>query len=483
MKTSHNRIQSLVIKYEKKLASASIPFWMDVEDILDVLDYYEERNRYFEAEVCMRIAKKLYPDNPEVQVRHAYRLKNEGNWEEAVAIVNAIPEQENVEISFFKAEVALSEVRPDDAEDLFNKCLKDEAAVDEFQIDAMETPRSASPLLLDIGELCMDYGFIVLAKKYLSLIPRSDGEEYSRAALAIAECSYQSGYADEALKHLDNLLDDNAYNLDAWLLKADLCNELKHWEACCEAADYALAIHPDNEKALRLKACAAIGTSDYNTVLEVFRKYRKLYPNDYTMALSAGEILLNRKRYDEAFEVLSHSNRNCPNENPDKIRILTDIALCFSARHEKRKAFETLMTTRSLGVSYSDVAFHAATQAFDFHDNVYAEKILLDLFSRENPGPELRLNVSRMLCERNLFGCVPAIWKILLSQKQSHPVPAAPYLAFAARRLVLIREYKFWLACAIYTDPTLTNVIFREIYPNCLPQEYLTCAQKEFPES
>ena len=111
MKTSHNRIQSLVIEYEKKLASASIPFWMDVEDILDVLDYYEERNRYFEAEVCMRIAKKLYPDNPEVQVRHAYRLKNEGNWEEAVAIVNAIPEQENVEISFFKAEVALSEVR------------------------------------------------------------------------------------------------------------------------------------------------------------------------------------------------------------------------------------------------------------------------------------------------------------------------------------------------------------------------------------
>ena len=82
-----------------------------------------------------------------------------------------------------------------------------------------------------------------------------------------------------------------------------------------------------------------------------------------------------------------------------------------------------------------------------------------------------------------IFLDVPAIGKILLSQKQSHPVPAAPYLAFAARRLVLIREYKFWLACAIYTDPTLTNVIFRDIYPNCLPQEYLTCAQKEFPES
>ena len=482
MKTSHHSIQSLVCEYEKKLSSASVPFWMDVADMLDILDYYEERNLYFEAELCMRIAQKLHPDDIEVQVRRAYRLKNEGHWAEAVAVVNAIPEQESVEVNFFKAEVALSEMRPDDAEALFNKCLKAEAAVDEFQMDAMETPRSASPLLLDMGELCMDYGFIALARKYLSLIRRSDGEEYSRAALAMAECAYQSGNASEALEQLDSLLDYNAYHLEAWLLKADLCNELKRWEACGEAADYALAIHPESEKASRLKACAAIGISDYNTVLEVFGKYRSLFPDDYTMALSAGEILLHRKHYDEAFEVLSHSNRNCPNENPDKIRIVTDIALCFSARHEMKKAFDILMTTRSLGVSYADVVFHAATQAFDFHDNVYAEKILLDLFSKETPSPEQRLNVSRMLCERNLFGCVPLIWNYLLSQKQSHPVPASPYLAFAARRLLLVREYKFWLACAIYTDPTLTNVIFRDIYPNCLPQEYLSCAQKEFPE-
>lgn len=482
MKKSQNEIYSLIREYEKKLSETSVPFWMDASDFLDILDYYEEKNLYFEAELCMRLALKLHPNDIEVQIRRAYRLKNEGKWSDAIDLVNAIPEQESVEVLFFNAEVALSELRTDDAEQCFNKCLQAEAAIAASDIDAMESPQSASPLLLDIGELCMDYGCISLAHKYLSLISDKDTTEYARAVLALAECSYQRGNVEDALKQLDLLLDSNPYNLDVWLLKADLLNEMKRWEACREAADYALAIHPENEKALRLKACAAIGMADYGVVLDIFSRYRSLYPNDYTMALSAGEILLNSQRYNDAFEVLSHSNRNCPNDNPDKIRILTDIAMCYSARHEMQKAFETLMGTRSLGVSYQDVIFHAATQAFTHHDIVYGEKLLLQQISHEPLTPEHRLNISRMLCEHNLFGSVSELWNVLLKDNKKHPVPAAPYLAFAARRLVRIREYKFWLACAIYTDPTLTNAIFRDIYPNHSPQEYLNCAQREFPE-
>lgn len=482
MKKSQNDIYSLIREYERKLSEASVPFWMDAPDILDILDYYEEKNLYFEAELCMRLALKLHPDDTEILVRRAYRLKGEGRWDEAIAFVDAIPEQDSVEVLFFRAEVALSELRTADAERCFNDCLRAEAAVEESEFDAMEPVSSASPLLLDIGELCMDYGCIALARKYLSRIPATDGNEYPRAALSLAECSYQAGHTDEALRQLDALLDTNAYNLDAWVMKADLNNELKHWDACAEAADYALAIQPDNEKALRFKACAAIGNADYDVVLSVYEKYAKLYPNDYTMALSVGEILISRRNYKEALSVLSRSNRNCPNENPDKVRILTDIAMCYSACHEMQKAFDVLLGTRSLGVSFADVVLHAASQAFDHHDVQYGEKLLLFLIARDGLSPEQRLNIARVLCEHNLFGAVSELWERLLRDHQSHPVPAAPYLAYAARRLMRIRDFKFWLACAIYTDPTLTNAIFREIYPDKLPQEYLACAQREFPE-
>ena len=61
MKKSQHEILSLVREYERKLSEASVPFWMDAPDILDILDYYEEQNQYFEAELCMRLALKLHP--------------------------------------------------------------------------------------------------------------------------------------------------------------------------------------------------------------------------------------------------------------------------------------------------------------------------------------------------------------------------------------------------------------------------------------
>lgn len=482
MKKSQNEIISLVREYEKKLSEASVPFWMDAPDILDILDYYEEHNQYFEAELCMRIAEKLHPGDTEVLVRRAYRMKNEGKWEEAAQYVCRIPDQQSVEVLFFLAEKALAELRLEEADALFQNCLSKEAAFAFEDMDALEQPADVSPLLLDIGEICMDYGCVEMAQKYLSRIAQ-DSPEAARASLDLAECLYQYGETPKALERLDTLLDANAYNIEAWLMKADLCNENKQWTECAEAADYALAIDPDNEKALRLKACAAIGMNQYDLVLDIFSHYRNLYPNDYTMALSAGEILLNKHRYEEAFEVLRVSNRNCPNENPDKMRILTDIAMTYSARHQMKRAFDTLMGIRSLGMSYADVLFHAASQAFDHHEVAFGKDAVLHAIDTFGLSPEQRLNYARLLCEHNLFGEVSELWERLLKDRESHPVIAAPYLAFAARRLMRIREYKFWLACAIYIDPTLTNAIFRDIYPNCLPQEYLNCAQREFPDA
>ncbi|MGN0062036.1 MAG: tetratricopeptide repeat protein [Alloprevotella sp.] len=481
MKKSQHEILSLVREYERKLSEASVPFWMDAPDILDILDYYEEQNQYFEAELCMRLALKLHPHDTEVLVRRAYRMKNEGKWDEAAQFVSRIPEQESVEVQFFLAEKALAELRVEEADQRFQQCLSQEAGAAFDDLEAMNTPSDGSPLLLDIGEICMDYGCVEMAQKYLSRI-KPGSPEAARASLDLAECYYQYGETSKALERLDTLLDANPYHLDAWLMKADLCNETHQWSACSEASDFALAIDPRNEKALRLKACAAIGLCEYDKVLEIFSQYRTLYPNDYTMALSAGEILLNKHQYEEAFEVLCVSNRNCPNENPDKMRILTDIAMTYSARHQMKRAFDTLMGIRSLGMSYADVLFHAASQAFSHGEITFGRDAVLHAIEAFGLTPETRLNYARLLCENNLFGTVPELWERLLKDHDMHPVPAAPYLAFAARRLMRIREYKFWLACAIYTDPTLTNAIFRDIYPNVLPQDFLDCAQREFPE-
>lgn len=482
MKRPQNEIKYLVREYEKKMSEAPAPIWMDAPDILDILDFYEQQNMYFESEQCMRLALRLHPNDPEVVTRRAYRLKNEGKWDEAAEIVSQLDDQGSLDVQFFLGEKALSELRVDDAERHFIAGLRREREIDEQMIlNGDGEPLGDSDLLLEISELFIDYGCVEKARKFLKLISE-EKPEYSRAQLIMAECAYQLGDTAAALKKIDSLLDADPYYLDAWVMKADLLNEAKRWSECSEAADFAIAIDPTNEKALRFKACAALGLNDFQVVIDVFNVYRPLYPYDYTMALSVGEILLNQRKYEEAYEVLCFSNRNCPNDNADKIRILTDIAVTYSARHDMQQAYDTLLGICSLGMTYADVLYHAASQAFDYKELDFGRSALLHYLDNYTLTPEQRLLVSRMLCEHNLFAEVSDIWQRLLDVKDAQRTLAAPYLAYAARRLMLVPVYKFWLAYAIYQDPTLTHQIFRQIYPNCLPQEYLTCARNEFPE-
>lgn len=483
MKRPQQELKYLVREFEKKMSEAPAPIWMDAPDILDILDYYEQQNMYYESEQCMRLALKLHPDNPEVIVRRAYRLKNEGRWEEASKVVAEVSDQSSLDVQFFLGEKALSELRVDDAERHFIAGLKHEREIDEQMVlNGDGDPLGDGDLLLEIGELFIDYGCVDKARKYLKLI-KPERSEYTRAQMLMAECAYQLGDTEAALKKLDTILDADPYNLDAWVMKADLFNEAKQWPECAEASNFALAIEPTHEKALRFKACAALGQNDFDGVLEVFADYRKLYPYDYTMALSAGEILLNQRKYQEAFEVLCFSNRNCPNDNADKIRILTDIAVTYSARHDMQRAYDTLLGICSLGMTYGDVLYQAAHQAFDYKELEFGRSALLHFIDNIPMTPERRLVIARMLCEHNLFGELPEIWDRLLDVSDNQRTTAAPYLAYAARRLMCVAEFKFWLAYAIYQDPTLTNQIFRHIYPNCLPQEYLACARREFPEA
>ncbi len=88
------------------MSEASVPLWMDAPDLLDILDYYEQNNQYFEAETCIRLALRLHPDDPEVQIRRAYRFKNEGRWAEADEVVRKMSDQQHLDVQFYYAERA-----------------------------------------------------------------------------------------------------------------------------------------------------------------------------------------------------------------------------------------------------------------------------------------------------------------------------------------------------------------------------------------
>lgn len=483
MRREPQEIKQLVRQYEQKISEASIPLWMDAPDILDVLDHYEQKGLYFESEQCMRIALHLHPDNPEVIVRKAYRLKNEGRWSEAIEWVRRAPQQKGIDVLFFEAEYALSQLQFERAEQLFLSGIQSEYSQDEQDETPLEAqPVEQSALHLEMSELFMDYGSPHHAVKYLSMV-QSNTPEYPRAQTLWAECEFQLANTEESLLRLNTLLDEDPYYLDAWILLADISNEIKNFEKCNEAAQFALAIDPSNEKALRFKAVANLALERFNEVLDIYETYRQLYPTDYTMALSAGEILMHQNRIEEARIVLMRSNQVCPNEHPDKQRILSDLALTYVAERRFSEAYEILLGCTSLGMSHAEVLLIMAQFCLNqraLPEAVHAFESYLFLQVLDD---DTCLRIARMLVEANVFVEATVIWtQLFQAGEMRRTTQAAPYLALAARHLQHVREYFFWIAYASYEDPTLTKQLFKDIYPNVLPSEYIGRARAEYPD-
>ena len=191
MKREPRDLKALVSEYEQKLAGASVPLWMDAPELLDILDYYEQNNQYYEAETCMRLALRLHPDDPEVQIRRAYRYKNEGRWADADEVVRRMSDQQHLDVQFYYAERALSRLEFDAADAIYEKVLADETEMDaRMEAEEGEPPMGINDLLLEIGELFLDYGHPTYARKYLLRIPE-DASEYSRAQLLQGEIFVQ----------------------------------------------------------------------------------------------------------------------------------------------------------------------------------------------------------------------------------------------------------------------------------------------------
>ena len=464
MRRSPEELQSLVREYQKNLSEASIPFWMDVPDILDILDHFEQTQQTIEAELCLRLAQRMHPNDADILMRKVYRLKNDGRWYDAEVLVKQHPDQENIDVQFFLAEKALSELRFFDADGIYENILtREQQALEEELLENPEQTGSLDDLRMEIAELFLDYGSEVFAKKYLLLIDKNSPLQ-PRVHLLEGEILMRYGDPVQAEEEVERVIDEDPYNIDAWIFRAELANERKDFDKCLEAAEYALAIEPNHQKALRMKAISALGKEDWDTVLSTYDIYHTLEPNDYTMSLSVGEIYLNRQNIVKGREALQHALQNCNNENPDKQRITHDLAVSYAMQGDIRKAYVCMATLSSLGVPHDDMLFQAARIAFNYGFIPFAMELLRHRFSIVSGNDERNVQVAQLFYECKLYKEVQEFWEYLFKAGFPNESEAQVYLAFAALQLRIKDVFSATSAVAVLHQPSLMQQVFGGLY-------------------
>ena len=466
MRRSPEELQSLVREYHNNLSGVSIPFWMEVPDFLDILDHFEQTQQTVEAEICLRIALRMHPDNAEILMRKVYRLKNDGRWHDAEALVNQIADQDNLDVQFFLAEKALSELRFFDANTIYENLIarEKENAAQEFG-EQIEEQTSLDDLYLEIAELFLDYGSEVFAKKFLQLLDKTS-PLYPRVQLLESEILMRYGTPFYGIEQVEQVIDEDPYNVDAWVLRAELANDIKDYPKCLEAAEYALAISPKHPKALRMKAIAALGLEKWNTVLKVYKTYHDIEPNDYTMSLSVGEIYLNRNKIPQARAALQHAMKNCASDNPDKQRISLDLAMSYAMEGDIRKAYVCVATLSSLGVPHDEMLLQAVRVAITYGFLPFAAE-LLRMRNLEVPiADERNVQLAQLLHESQLHSDFKTNWEELFQANFPAESEVQAYRAYAAVKLLNKKVFIDSFAAALQHQPSLLQQLFYTDYKN-----------------
>lgn len=466
MRRSPEELQSLVREYHNNLSGVSIPFWMEVPDFLDILDHFEQTQQTVEAEICLRIALRMHPDNAEILMRKVYRLKNDGRWHDAEALVNQIADQDNLDVQFFLAEKALSELRFFDANTIYENLIarEKENVAQEFG-EQIEEQTSLDDLYLEIAELFLDYGSEVFAKKFLQLLDKTS-PLYPRVQLLESEILMRYGTPFYGIEQVEQVIDEDPYNVDAWVLRAELANDIKDYPKCLEAAEYALAISPKHPKALRMKAIAALGLEKWNTVLKVYKIYHDIEPNDYTMSLSVGEIYLNRNKIPQARAALQHAMKNCASDNPDKQRISLDLAMSYAMEGDIRKAYVCVATLSSLGVPHDEMLLQAVRVAITYGFLPFAAE-LLRMRNLEVPiADERNVQLAQLLHESQLHSDFKTNWEELFQANFPAESEVQAYRAYAAVKLLNKQVFIDSFAAALQHQPSLLQQLFYTDYKN-----------------
>ena len=466
MRRSPEELQSLVREYHNNLSGVSIPFWMEVPDFLDILDHFEQTQQTVEAEICLRIALRMHPDNAEILMRKVYRLKNDGRWHDAEALVNQIADQDNLDVQFFLAEKALSELRFFDANTIYENLIarEKENVAQEFG-EQLEEQTSLDDLYLEIAELFLDYGSEVFAKKFLQLLDKTS-PLYPRVQLLESEILMRYGTPFYGIEQVEQVIDEDPYNVDAWVLRAELANDIKDYPKCLEAAEYALAISPKHPKALRMKAIAALGLEKWNTVLKVYKTYHDIEPNDYTMSLSVGEIYLNRNKIPQARAALQHAMKNCASDNPDKQRISLDLAMSYAMEGDIRNAYVCVATLSSLGVPHDEMLLQAVRVAITYGFLPFAAE-LLRMRNLEVPiADERNVQLAQLLHESQLHSDFKTNWEELFQANFPAESEVQAYRAYAAVKLQNKQVFIDSFAAALQHQPSLLQQLFYTDYKN-----------------
>lgn len=403
-------LQEAIEAYERNINSTP-PFYMDADTLMQIEEYYEKNGRNFDAQQCLHYAELLHPDDTEVLIAKAYQLKADGRWDEAEQIIKSIPNQNHREVVLYKAEWFAMSGMPDKAEQMAARHIGqdlDDATLYDWYVD--------------ISEVLMNYGYVERAIAWLRKID-AQYYDYRHVLELLADACTQLQDYKHALEAAQRMTDLDPYDANAWCLLADIQQKRGDYGGSLESAEYALAIDPMSKLGMSLKVFDTFALNNKNKALGLVENYTCKMPTDYSMAMYAAENMLTDSDFDhpadvdKALHYLLGALGNCPQGNPDRVRLLTDLSMLYARMKDAPKAEEALMATLSAGVSLTDILWKVHYVLYNSGMKMESIKSLERLANINDMEKNDRVEIFKILVRNQWYEEARGVWEALVHHR------------------------------------------------------------------
>lgn len=465
-------LQDAINEYERHLETGE-PTFLSPQTLMDIEEYYENANRAYDAEEIMRYAERQYPDSEDVLIVKAYRFKARGQWSEATKIIDALPNQEHREVILFRLEGDIASGRSDEAISAF---------------EAMQLPddeEERNDWYLDMGELCLDYGYFDDAIRLLGRIPSTYGL-YNRALELTGDAYYQLQEYDRSIDTFNKLTDLNPYDSVTWGQLAEIQQKAGRYEDSLTSCDYALAVDETNQRAMNLKLFATLTLGRFDEGLKLYHVFTRKMPDDYAIRMYVGEQYVSRGQYELALRPLEEALKLSPVDSPDRQRIISSLITAEAGTGNGERILPILLTQVITGREDFDVIMEGAEALLS--RQFVGEAIRLLDYGLTNAAavhpdyyPHALLRILRFLCTNNLYQEAMPLWKRMAATSDLDELYRHAYAYFALAMYIgqdkQLFEFNF-LRAMKHCPMALLDLLGSKLHANDI-DTLLTHAQEE----
>ncbi len=447
--------------YETAVSNGDRPF-MDVDDLVDIADYYTWQGHDEQADQAIDYCLELYPDATLPNVFKARKALAEGDFEKAQDFQDAIENKDDPDYHYLEAEMLIASGQTDEA-DSYLRAYGKRVDPDEYE-----------DFVRDCANLFIDYD--VNEKAYEWML-RSKGEDNDDFKELMARTLFGLGKYQEAERIFNELIDRHPFSTFYWnaLTSTQLMNE--DYSAAITSSEYAIAIDPKDPEAICNKANGLARLGNFEEALKYYQKYCELEPEDEMGFLRQAACLANQNRFDEALPILRKALALTPKDSPNLWQIYQEMAFCYGAQHKTDQALQMLDKCEKLDCDHIDmyvVRGHILLQ----NDRVAeAEKAFKRALIESDSSPAILLRIIVSLYDnRYLSACYQMLLKLFEIVEEHYPdfKSGNAYMALCCYDLGRKDEFLKYLRLAVDNDPKETKSVLGYLFPDGMPvSEYV----------